>query len=390
MKNFVYSTPTEIIFGRNALDRLPAEAAKLGGHALVIYGGGSVKRNGILDKVVSSLAGFVVTEMGGVEPNPRITTVEKGVALAKETRADFIIAVGGGSTIDCAKAIAGGVYYDGEAWDFMKDNSLFPKKALPLMTVLTLAATGSEMNGNFVISNKETNDKMACFSPFIIPKVSFMNPEFTFSVSKYQTACGVSDIMSHVFEVYFDPNKEAYVTDRLCEALLTTCIRYGKRAVDFSSDYEARSNLMWAGTLAINGLLKKGKSDVSWAVHGMEHQLSAYYDIAHGAGLAVLTPAWMRYVLDGNTAPKFADYARRVWRVEETDDMKAAAEGIERTARFFREIGMPSSITDTGIDSDRYFGEMAEKAFVNSDTRRAYVPLYAADIEKIYRSCYRL
>lgn len=388
MKNFIYDIPTKIVFGTTTADRLAAEASALGEHALIIYGGGSVKSNGVLDFVVGALKGFVVTEFSGVEPNPRISTVEKGIALARETKVDFIIAVGGGSTIDCAKAIAGGVYYDGNPWDFMQDNSLFPKKALPLITVLTLAATGSEMNGNFVISNWETNDKMSCFSPFIIPKVSFLNPEFTFTVNKYQTACGVCDIMSHVFEVYFDPNKEAFVTDRLCEAILKTCLKYGKKALDFPGDYEARSNLMWAGTLAINGLLKKGKTLVSWAVHGMEHQLSAYYDIAHGAGLAVLTPVWMRYCLKESTLEKFAEFARNVWDVSDGDVLSQANKGIEKTAKFFSELGMPSTLREAGIDSTIHFETMAEKAHVNSATEKAFVPLGKNDIVKIYESCF--
>lgn len=387
MQNFNFNLPTEIVFGKDCVSSLGKKAAPYGKNVLVMYGGGSVKRNGVLDKVLASLDGYNITELGGVEPNPRITTVRKGIAVAKEKKIDFIVAVGGGSTIDCAKAVAGGVYFNDDPWLFMLDNSFFPTKALPLLTVLTLAATGSEMNGNFVITNWETNDKLACFSPFIIPKVSFMDPEFTFTVNKYQTACGTADIMSHIFEVYFDPNDEAFVSDKLCEALLLTCIKYGPVAVKDPTDYEARSNLMWAGTLAINKLLNCGKQGVSWAVHGMEHQLSAYHDITHGAGLAILTPAWMEYVLCDKTVDKFARYAEAVWGIKDDDKYAAARQAISRTKYFFASLGLPSTQREAGI-KEKYFAEMAEKAHRFSDTEAAYFPLKEEDIVKIYEKCY--
>ena len=313
MNNFDYTIPTEIHFGKGQISRLGEEIARLGKNVLLVYGGGSIKKIGIYGKVIDILKeqGANVTELSGVEPNPRIESVRRGVELCRDNNVDVILAVGGGSTIDCSKAVAAGVFYDGDAWDIVVDSSKITK-ALPIVTVLTLSATGSEMNGNAVISNLSTNEKIGLSSDLVRPRASILDPEYTYTVSKKQTAAGTADIMSHVFEIYFTNVKDAFLQARLCEAVLKTCIRYGRAAIDKPDDYEARANLMWASSLALNSLLSYG-AEVAWTVHPMEHELSAFYDITHGEGLAILTPHWMKYCLNDKTVAKFAEYGVNVW-----------------------------------------------------------------------------
>jgi len=361
MLNFRYDVPTKIFFGRGAIKHLAPQLKEYAGRVLLLYGGGSVKRQGLYDQVVAVLreAKIPYEELGGVQPNPRIATVRAGVALCREKKLDFILAVGGGSVIDCGKAIAAGFHYGGDPWDFFVGQAEV-KDALPLASILTLAATGSEMNGGTVVTNEETRQKLAMGGEALKPRFSILDPVYTFTVPAMDTAAGVADIMSHVFEQYFSPTPHTYVQDRLAEALLLACIAAGPRALAAPDDYDARAELMWAGSLALNDLLSCGKRG-DWATHIIQHELSALYDISHGVGLAVLTPHWMRYVLDEATRPKFVAYGRNVWRVAGGDDAEAAAEGIARTAAFFRGLGLPATLRDAGID-DRRLAEMARGA----------------------------
>ena len=320
MNNFNYSIPTKIFFGKDQINVLGDEIKNYGSRVLLVYGGGSIKKSGIYDKITEILKANDISfwELSGVEPNPRVTSVRKGVQLCRENKIDLILAVGGGSSIDCAKVIAAGYYYEGDAWDIVLD----PRKienALPLASILTLAATGSEMNAGAVITNLDTNEKLGTGHPAMAPKFSILDPTYTFTLPANQTAAGTADIISHIFEVYFSSTKEAYLQNRMAEAMLKTCIKYGEIAMKEPENYEARSNLMWTSSLAINGLLSYGKV-TEWSVHAMEHELSAYYDITHGVGLAILTPHWMKYILNEETLDKFVEYGVNVWGIDENGD----------------------------------------------------------------------
>lgn len=386
MENFNFFTPTKILFGRGQLAQLPEQIRKHGSRVLLAYGGGSVKRTGLYDAVTSLFKenNIEYYELSGIEPNPKITSVREGVKICREHSIQAIVPVGGGSTIDCCKAVSAAVHYDGDPWELVLDWSKVDK-VLPIFTVLTMAATGTEMNGNAVISNMDENEKSALIHPSLKPVCSILDPTYTFTVSKYQTASGVADIMSHVFETYFSRTKGAAVQDYMAEALLKTCIQYGKQAVDTPDDYEARANLMWASSLAINGLISCGKNS-QWSCHPMEHQLSAYYDITHGAGLAVLTPAWFEYVLNEETVDKFATYGINVWGIDAGEDkLQIARKAIQKTREYFNGLGLPKTLSDFDIDEE-YFDVMAEKAVANG-LENAYVPLDKEAVIHIYKAC---
>lgn len=381
MENFIYSVPTTIYFGKGQLERVGKIVSEYGNKVLIVYGGGSIKKNGIFDKVTEIFddMGIAWEELGGVEPNPRIETVRAGVSICKEKGIEVLLPVGGGSTIDCAKVIAAGACYDGDPWDLVL-NSRWIKKALPIVTVLTLAATGSEMDPTAVISDMTTNNKLGTKSEWMRPKASIMDPTFTETVNKWHTASGTADIMSHILESYFS-NYEGFMQDRMAEGLLKTCIEFGVRAVENPDDYEARANLMWASSWAINDFLKLGKP-VPWSVHPMEHELSAYYDITHGAGLAVLTPHWMRHVLSDRTVEKFRTYGVNVWDVpKELPPYEAANLAIERTAEYFKAMGLPTRLSEMGVD-DKNFDIMAEKAA--SRLKGTYEELSKEEVKKIF------
>lgn len=383
MENFVYSIPTKIYFGKGQICHIGEIVSDYGKKALLVYGGGSIKRNGIYDDVVKYLKESNVSwcELSGVEPNPRITTVRKGVELCRKENIDVIVPIGGGSTIDCAKVIAGAVTYPNDAWDIVLDPSKIVS-VLPIVSVLTLSATGSEMDTFAVISNMETNEKIGTGHEDMRPKASILDPSYTYSVSAYQTAAGTADIMSHILECYFS-NVEGYLQDRMAEGLLKTCIEYGVKAVQHPDDYEARANLMWTSSWAINNFIKLGK-DVAWTVHPMEHQLSAYYDITHGVGLAILTPHWMKYVLNENTVAKFKEYGVNVWGIDsEKDPFEIAEEAIQKTKDYFLAMGIPMTLKEVGIEDEKYFDVMAEKAA--ADLKGAYVELTKEDVKKIYQ-----
>ena len=367
MLNFDYSIPTKIFFGKGKVSVLPEEIKKYGSKVLLVYGGGSIKKNGLYDDIVTGLKKNSIEfwELSGVEPNPRITTVRKGVKICRENNINLVLAVGGGSTIDCAKVIAGAFYYDGDAWDIVKDPSKI-SKVLPIATVLTLAATGSEMDIFAVITDVDANEKIGTGHPDMAPRFSVLDPTYTFSVPQNQTAAGTADIMSHTFEAYFSSTKEAFLQDRMAEAILKTCINYGKIAMEQPKNYEARSNLMWASSLAINGLLSFGK-DKNWVVHPMEHELSAYYDVTHGVGLAILTPNWMKYILDDSTVEKFAEFGVNVWDIAKSEDKYAIANtAIDKTKEYFVSLGIPTKLSEIGIGEDK-LEEMAKQAVRNGN-----------------------
>jgi len=387
MKNFNYSIPTEIFFGKGQIGVLGEQIKKYGTKVLLVYGGGSIKRNGIYDKAVSILKenGIKYWELPGVEPNPRIESVRKGAEICKENDIELVLAIGGGSSIDCAKVIAAARYYDGDPWDLVLESDKI-STVLPIASILTLAATGSEMNSGAVISNLQTKEKLAVEHPNMNPKFSILDPTYTFTVPANQTAAGTADIMSHIFEVYFDNTKEAYLQNRMAEALLKTCIKYGKIAVKEPTNYEAKANLMWASSLAINNLLSYGK-EPWWSVHTMEHELSAYFDITHGIGLAILTPHWMKYVLDDYSVEKFVEYGVNVWEIDKNQDRyKIANEAINMTREYFISLGIPATLREVGIEEDK-LEEMAKQATRWGDLG-SFKPLKTQDVLNIYKAAY--
>ena len=385
MYNFKYDIGTKVYFGKDQIEQLPASVKEYGKKVLLCYGGGSIKRNGIYDTVTGLFKenGIEWVELSGIEPNPRHTTVNRGAAICRENHVDVVVAIGGGSTIDCAKAVAFAKFYDGDAWDIVTRKAK-PTGFLPVIAVLTLSATGSEMDSFGVISNMDTNDKLGFSFPESRPVVAIMDPQYTFSVSKYQTASGSADIMSHTLETYFTPVKDAFLQDRFLEGILKTVIKYAPVALEEPENYEARANLMWASSWAINDMTGYGKK-CPWTVHPMEHELSAYFDITHGVGLAILTPHWMEYVLSEDTVDKFVEYAVNVWNIPAGEDrFDTAHKGIEATRRFFFEtLGIPSRLRDVGITEDK-LEVMANKLNLTN----VYVPLTSEDVLKIYKASF--
>lgn len=385
MNNFNFHVPTDIRFGKGQIECLPEELKKYGKNVLLVYGGGSIKKTGLYDTILDLLKDFNIFELPGIEPNPKIDSVRKGVNICKENNIDVILAVGGGSCIDASKNIACGAFYNGDPWDLVLDRTKVTK-ALPIAVILTLAATGSEMNCGAVISNEETNEKLELSGDILYPALSICDPTYLYTLPAKQTAAGTADIMSHVLEQYFQPNDGAYLTDCLSEGVLKTCIKYAPIALKEPENYEARSNLMWASTIGLNHLLTVGKGG-AWSCHPIEHELSAYYDITHGVGLAIVTPAWMRYILCDTTVARFAKYAKNVWDIEEADPYTAAKKGIDCTEQFFKDCGIPSTLKEVGIGSEK-FREMAEEAVRTSGiATRSYYHLDAEDIVKIFEAC---
>lgn len=385
MNNYEYCVPTDIRFGKGQIECLSKEIGKYGKKVLLVYGGGSIKKTGLYDKVYEVLKDYEIFELPGVEPNPKLSSVKKGAEICKEKGIDVVLAVGGGSSIDASKHIACAAFYDGDPWDLVLDKTKVVK-ALPVFTVLTICATGSEMNPGAVISNEETKEKLEINHPFLYPTLSVCDPTYLFTLPKMQTAAGTADIISHIFEQYFQPNDGAYITDRLSEAALKTCFKYGPVAIKDPEDYEARSNLMWTSSIALNHLFTFGKGG-AWSVHPIEHELSAFYDITHGVGLAILTPAWMRYVLNTETVGRFAMFARNVWDVKIDDDHEAAEAGIRLTENFFRYMGLPGKLSEIGIDDSKIELMASEAVRTSGLSTRAYVKLSQTDVEQIYRNC---
>ena len=383
MQNFHYNIPTQIYFGKGQIENLGENLKKISDKVLLVYGGGSIKKIGLYDKVCEQLkkAGIEWKELAGVEPNPRIESVRKGVETCHQHGLTAVLAVGGGSTIDCSKIIASGVCYEGDPWDQVLDRNKITK-ALPVAAVLTLAATGSEMDGFAVISDLTKNEKWGSGNDLTKPVFSILDPEYTYSVSAYQTAAGTADIMSHTFENYFNQEKGAYLQARFCEGILKTCIKYAPIALEDPKNYEARANLMWASSMAINGICSYGEN-TAWSVHPMEHELSAFYDITHGVGLAILTPNWMEYVLNEDTFWKFVEYGKNVWGIHEGSDMDIAHAAIQKTREFFKSLNLPSSLHEIDID-ETHFNVMAQKA-ADGGLQNGFVALSAEDVKKIFK-----
>ncbi|WP_413286510.1 iron-containing alcohol dehydrogenase [Bacillus mojavensis] len=354
MENFTYYNPTKLIFGKGQLEQLRKELKQYGKNVLLVYGGGSIKRNGLYDQVTDILKeeGAAVHELSGVEPNPRLATVEKGIDLCRQHDIDFLLAVGGGSVIDCTKAIAAGVKYDGDAWDIFS-KKVTAEDALPFGTVLTLAATGSEMNPDSVITNWETNEKFVWGSNVTHPRFSILDPENTFTVPENQTVYGMVDMMSHVFEQYFHNVENTPLQDRMCFAVLQTVIETAPKLLEDLENYKHRETILYAGTIALNGTLQMGYFG-DWASHTMEHAVSAVYDIPHAGGLAILFPNWMRYTLDTNVG-RFKNLMLNMFDIdtEGKTDKEIALEGIDKLSAFWTSLGAPSRLSDYEIGEEK-------------------------------------
>lgn len=387
MENFVHNIPTKLYFGKGQIKNLRGIIESFGKNVLLCYGGGSIKKIGLYDKVLEELDGFNIVELAGIEPNPRIESVLEGARLCKENNIDVVLAVGGGSTIDASKAICVARYYEGDDFfEEIREGRTYGKKALPLVDILTLSATGSEFDSGAVISNLATNEKIG--AGFIFPTYSICDPEYTYSVSKYQTAAGSFDIISHICEGYFSRTMDVDLSDGICELVIKIVIKYLPIALENPNDYEARGNLMMASSIACSGVPEYGKLASGWPCHGMEHELSAFYDITHGVGLAILTPRWMRYILrkDSTTLERFVKFAKNVFGIYGDEDYEVALRGIDALENFFRASKIPMSLKELDID-ETHFEEMAEHCNRNDRMIKSYVPLTKEDIVNIYRDC---
>lgn len=387
MQNFVYDIPTIVYFGKGQIEKLGGLAAGIGKKALIIYGGGSIKKNGLFDiaKALLEKEGVECFEFGGVEPNPRIESVRRGVEYCRKHDIDVLIPIGGGSVIDCAKVIAAGVKYPGDAWELVEDTKKI-KDALPIITVLTIAATGTEMDFYAVITNQELNAKVSIDSRWLFPKYSIMDPSYTETVSAYQTASGAADIMSHIFEVYFQKCGDTYIQDQIMEGLMRTVVKYGRVAVEEPDNYDARANLMWASSWAINGMIACGKSG-AWVCHPIEHQLSAFYNVTHGMGLAVIIPYWMEKILDDSIVDVFVSYGTNVFGIEGTlPKYDIARAAISETRKWYASMNIPKTLRELGINDKDNFDIMAEQAAKGLE--KAYCPLTKEDVLDIYEAAF--
>lgn len=382
MQNFEYRTPTQLIFGQNVISKLPGVMARYGKRILLTYGGGSIKKMGLYDKVKELLKDFEITELPGIQPNPKYNpSVLDGVRLCKENNIEVILAVGGGSVLDCSKAIAAGACYDGDPWDLISYKAK-AQRALPIVDIITLAATGSEYDAGGVISRTETNDKIGYIDPLLYPAVSFLDPTYTFSVSPKQTRAGIADAMNHIMEQYFCEDA-TLMNDGFCEAGLKSLMINGKACLENPSDYKARAEMMFVCTLACNDIMSLGNSSSGWPMHGIEHALSGYYDITHGEGLAIITPRWMRHILSERTLPRFVKYGVNVFGIDASlPPMEIATKAIDATYAFFEEIGIPMHLREVGIGPER-LSEMAHHVAVNEGLENAYAPLHEKDILQI-------
>lgn len=382
MQNFDYMTPTRLIFGRDAIAKLPEVMTQFGKKILLTYGGGSIKKIGLYQKVLEMLKGYDIVELPGIQPNPKYDpSVLDGVRLCKEHNVDVILSVGGGSVLDCSKAIAAGAKYDGDPWDLIS-YKVKAKAALPIVDILTLAATGSEYDCGGVISRTETNDKIGYIDPLLFPVVSFLDPVYTFTVSKKQTAAGIADAMNHTIEQYFVEDS-TLLNDGFCESMLRSLMTNGRKCLENPEDYTARAEMMLACTYGCNGILALGNSYSGWPCHGIEHALSAYYDITHGEGLAIITPRWMRHILSERTMDRFVKYGINVFGIDPTlPKQEIAGKAIDATYEFFESINIPMHLREVGIDDSR-IDEMAHHIAVNEGLDKAYAPLTEQDIKEI-------
>lgn len=382
MQNFDYMTPTRLIFGEGVIAKLPEVMAGYGKKILLTYGGGSIKKIGLYDKVKELLKDFEIIELSGIQPNPKYDpSVLEGVQLCKEHDIDVILAVGGGSVLDCSKAIATGAKYEGDPWDLISYKA-FATDSIPIVDIITLAATGSEYDAGGVISRTETNDKIGYIDPHNFPVVSFLDPTYTFTVSKKQTAAGCADAMNHIMEQYFCEDA-TLLNDGFCEAGLKSLMVNAKKCLENPEDYTARAEMMFACTLGCNGIYALGNSPSGWPCHGIEHALSAYYDITHGEGLAIITPRWMKHILNDKTVSRFVKYGVNVFGIDSTlPAFEIADKAIQATYDFFESIGIPMHLREVSIDESR-IGEMAHHIAVNEGLENAYAPLTEQDIAEI-------
>jgi alcohol dehydrogenase len=385
MENFSYANPTKIIFGAGAHKHVGAECFYQNCmRVLLHFGGGSIKKTSLYDDVVKSLreVGVTIVELGGVKPNPRLSLVKEGIAICRRERVDLVLAVGGGSVIDSAKAIALGVPYDGDVWDFYCGKAR-PEKTLPVASILTIPAAGSEASNSSVITNEEGWLKRDCTDKLLYPLFSILNPELAFTVPPYQVACGGTDMLSHLMERYFTNAKPVELSDELLEATMRNVIRNLPKVLAKHDDYNAWAEVMWSGCVAHNNLFECGRIG-DWASHGIEHELSGIYDVTHGAGLAVIFPSWMRQVYLHDVS-RFVRFAVEVWGVKNDyyNPEKTALAGIEKMQDFFISIGMPGNLAELGIKDDR-IAEMANKATHGGQQMIGnFVKLSEADVEEI-------
>lgn len=384
MQNFDYMTPTRLIFGKDVIAKLPEVLGAIGKKVLLTYGGGSIKKIGLYDKVKELLKDFEITELSGIQPNPKYDpSVLDGVRLCKENGIEVILSVGGGSVLDCSKAIAAGAKYDGDPWDLIS-YKVKAKAALPIVDIITLAATGSEYDCGGVISRTETNDKIGYMDPLLYPVCSFLDPTYTFTVNAKHTAAGCADAMNHIMEQYFAEDT-TLLNDGFCEAGLKSLMVNTRACLADPKDYKARAEMMFACTLGCNGIYSLGNSPTGWPLHGIEHALSAYYDITHGEGLAIITPRWMKYILSEKTVERFVKYGVNVFGIDASlDKYEIADKAIAMTYAFFEEIGIPMHLRDVGIGEER-IGEMAHHIAVNEGLENAWIPLTEEDIANIIR-----
>lgn len=382
MQSFDYMTPTRLIFGRESIVKLPEVMRPLGRRVLMTYGSGSIKRIGLYDRVKDLLKDFEIFELSDIQPNPKYDpSVLDGVRICKESKIDVILAVGGGSVLDCSKAIAAGAKYEGDPWDLIS-YKVTAQAALPIVDILTLAATGSEYDYFGVISRTETNDKIGYGDPLLYPVCSILDPVYTFSVSKKQTAAGCADAMNHTIEQYFVADS-TLLNDGFCESMLKSLMVNTRKCLENPEDYTARAEMMLCCTYGCNGILSLGNSESGWPCHGIEHALSAYYDITHGEGLAIITPRWMRHILSEKTIDRFVKYGINVFGIDSTLPKEEIADkAIEATYAFFESIGIPMHLREVGIDDSR-IDEMAHHIAVNEGLDKAYAPLTEQDIKEI-------
>lgn len=385
MQNFDYQTPTRLIFGKGVVEKLPEVMGQFGKKILLTYGGGSIKKIGLYDKVKELLKDFEIYELSDIQPNPKYDpSVLDGVKICKENNIDVILAVGGGSVLDCSKAIATGAKYDGDPWDLISYKA-FATDSIPIVDIITLAATGSEYDSGGVISRTETNDKIGYIDPHNFPLVSFLDPTYTFTVSKKQTAAGCADAMNHIMEQYFCEDS-TILNDGFMEAGFKSLMVNAKMCLENPEDYTARAEMMLTCTYGCNGIYSLGNSQTGWPLHGMEHALSAYYDITHGEGLAIITPRWMEHVLSEKTVDRFVKYGVNVFGIDaDQDKFDIAKKAIQSTYDFFVSIGIPMNLKAVGIDESR-IDEMAHHVAVNEGLENAWVPLTEKDIADIFRA----
>ena len=384
MQNFDYVTPTRLIFGEGVISELPAVMKPFGKRVLLTYGGGSIKRMGLYDKVKELLADFEIYELSGIQPNPKYDpSVLDGVKICKEQKIDVILAVGGGSVLDCSKAIAAGAKYVGEPWDLISGKVL-AQDALPMVDILTLAATGSEYDCGGVISRTETNDKIGYMDPHLFPQASILDPTYTFTVPKKQIAAGCADAINHIMEQYFCA-ESSILNDGMMEAAFKSLMANGRKCIENPEDYTARSNLMWLSTMAENRIIKLGKK-CDFECHQMEHQISAYTNCSHGCGLAVLHPVYYRHICQAG-AKKFARFAENVWKIPRngrTDEEMAEA-GVEALADFIREIGLPTTLREVGVEKKEDLKEIADSCYLVDGS---YKKMTHEEILEIFLECF--